>query len=99
MVRFPQELLADPLTCGSDYLRSTIHRVQPPPLSDRYTGEGQMTRVRYSMPYFVAPEPDTVIECIPGLCDEKNPPKYKPQLLKEMAADFAKTIYPEIAVA
>ena len=37
-----------------------------------------MTRARYSIPYFVSPEGQSVIECLPACADEKRPVKYKP---------------------
>ena len=37
-----------------------------------------MTRERYSIPYFMSPDPDMVIECIPSCMSEENPAKYKP---------------------
>lgn len=37
-----------------------------------------MTRRRFSIPYFLAPDPDSVIECIPSCKGADEPPKYKP---------------------
>lgn len=33
---------------------------------------------RRSVPFFFSPSLDTVVEPIPELLDEKNPPKYRP---------------------
>jgi isopenicillin N synthase-like dioxygenase len=66
-----------------DYLTSTMHRVNLPPLQDRYSGKDRMTRERYSIPYFVSPDHDAIVECIPTCCDEKNPAKYGPTLWGE----------------
>lgn len=37
-----------------------------------------MTRARYSIPYFVSPEAQSIIGCLPSCMDEKHPAKYKP---------------------
>ncbi|KAL1988275.1 hypothetical protein VTN96DRAFT_250 [Rasamsonia emersonii] len=63
---------------SNDYLRSTNHRVGLPPVSDRFEGPNRMTRERYSIPYFLSPDPDSVIECLPACMSEENPAKYKP---------------------
>ena len=66
------------IDCLLDLLKSTLHRVTLPPKQDRFTGTERMTRARYSIPYFVAPEGPTVVECLPACTDESHPPKYKP---------------------
>ncbi|PWY95093.1 thymine dioxygenase [Aspergillus sclerotioniger CBS 115572] len=63
---------------SNNRLRSTNHRVRLPQLSDRFEGPNRMTRERYSIPYFMSPDPDMVIECIPSCMSEENPAKYKP---------------------
>lgn len=62
---------------AADYLQSTLHRVTLPPSQDRYSGVERVTRARYSIPYFVAPDSSSVIECIPE-CLARNPAKYEP---------------------
>ncbi|KAJ5665934.1 uncharacterized protein N7477_008382 [Penicillium maclennaniae] len=49
-----------------------------PPLSNRFEGEQRITRERYSIPYFLAPDPDSVIECIPSCMGVDEPAKYEP---------------------
>ncbi|OAP63775.1 hypothetical protein AYL99_03002 [Fonsecaea erecta] len=61
-----------------DYLKSTLHRVTLPPEQDRYTGSEQLTRRRYSIPYFVSPDSDSLIECLPACTDASHPVKYAP---------------------
>ncbi|OQD94874.1 hypothetical protein PENSOL_c023G02123 [Penicillium solitum] len=61
---------------SNDLLRSTSHRVTLPPLPDRFEGADRMTRRRFSIPYFMAPDPDSVIECIP--CVGEGAAKYEP---------------------
>ena len=61
-----------------DTLKSTLHRVGLPPRQDSFTNNERMTRARYSIPYFVAPEGPTIVECLPTCTDESHPSKYKP---------------------
>ncbi|KAK4391638.1 2-oxoglutarate-Fe(II) type oxidoreductase hxnY [Sesamum angolense] len=51
---------------SNDIYRSTLHRV---------LGNGQE---RYSIAYFVEPNHDCVVECLPTCQSEKNPPKFPP---------------------
>mmetsp|Transcript_1668 Transcript_1668/g.2381 ORF Transcript_1668/g.2381 Transcript_1668/m.2381 type:complete len:312 (-) Transcript_1668:134-1069(-) len=55
---------------------STLHRVIP--------HKDTMGRARMSIPFFHNPNPNVMIECIPGCYDSNgnNPPKYKPILAK-----------------
>ena len=78
-----------------DYLKSTLHRVTLPPAQDRFTGAERMTRARYSIPYFVAPDSDAVIECIPECATESNPAKYEPIVPGEYFAMRGKLQYQE----
>lgn len=64
--------------CLTDYLRSTNHRVALPVLKDRFEGPDRMTRERYSIPYFLAPDPTSLIECLPTCVTEESPAKYEP---------------------
>lgn len=61
----------------TDQLKSTMHRVTLPPLSDRFEGKERMTRARYSIPYFVSPDGDSVVECLPVCMSEERPAKYE----------------------
>ncbi|CAG8906697.1 unnamed protein product [Penicillium egyptiacum] len=61
---------------SNDLLRSTSHRVTLPPLPDRFEGPDSMTRRRFSIPYFMSPDSDSVIECIP--CVGEVAAKYEP---------------------
>jgi isopenicillin N synthase-like dioxygenase len=51
----------------NDRYRSTPHRVL-----------GSPDRDRYSIPFFVNPDPATVVECIPGCVSPENPCRYEP---------------------
>ncbi|OAV99859.1 hypothetical protein PTTG_09944 [Puccinia triticina 1-1 BBBD Race 1] len=53
---------------SNDTLRSTLHRVGPPHI----TG---LIPSRYSIPYFCGPDPNALIQCLPGSASE---PKYEP---------------------
>lgn len=55
-----------------------------------------MTRARYSIPYFVSPDPDAVIECLPACLDARNPvAKYPPVVQEEYRRMRAKLQYTE----
>ncbi|CAA3011939.1 2-oxoglutarate-Fe(II) type oxidoreductase isoform X1 [Olea europaea subsp. europaea] len=45
---------------------STLHRVMP-------TGQ-----TRYSMAFFLDPNPDCVVECLETCCSESYPPRFPP---------------------
>ncbi len=53
-----------------------MHRVHLPPIDDSYEGEGKqrVTRSRFSIPYFVTPKSDTLLESldIPVAAGEKQ---------------------------
>lgn len=59
---------------SNDKLISTLHRVTAPP-TDLETG---ITKVRYSIPYFVSANKDRVVDSLPGTYSESNPKKYEP---------------------
>jgi isopenicillin N synthase-like dioxygenase len=71
---------------NKEYLKSTLHRVTLPPFQDRFTGVERITRARYSIPYFVAPNSDALIECIPECASKSNPAKYEPVIPREYFA-------------
>ena len=59
----------------NNYLKSTTHRVTALP-------EESMTS-RYSIPFFVHPNPDWYIETLESCCTEDNPNNYKEGILAE----------------
>lgn len=67
----------------ADYLKSTLHRVILPPGDDRFTSIERMTRSRYSIPYFVAPDSETLIECLIECTSDENPAKHGPVTQRE----------------
>jgi isopenicillin N synthase-like dioxygenase len=84
---------ADSADVPLDYLTSTLHRVTLPHEDDRYTGEFRMTRAIYSIPYFVSPDSDSVVACIPECKSESNPPKYNPVVQRDYQRMRAKLQY------
>lgn len=58
---------------SNDMLESTLHRVCAPPND----GLG-MIKERFSIPYFMSPDRDLLIDCLPGCWDEDRPKKYEP---------------------
>lgn len=54
-----------------------------------------MTRARYSIPYFVSPDSDAVIECMKECADENNPAKYEPVTQKDYRLMRGKLQYSE----
>lgn len=78
---------------NTDRLRSTNHRVRLPQLPDRFEGPNRMTRERYSIPYFMSPDPDMIIECIPSCMSEAYPAKYKPTTQAEYNKMRASMMY------
>ena len=80
-----------------DYLTSTRHRVLLPPLQDRFTGPERMTRTRYSMPFFIAPRRDVLIDCLDGIgvdgkAEEKKA-KYQPIYLGDFVDERARETF------
>ena len=45
-------------------------------------------RDRYSVPFFVSPEYDTIIECLPGCEGPGNPAKYPPVSMEAFTIEF-----------
>lgn len=78
----------------ADYFKSTLHRVTVPPVSPQISVGGKiMTRARYSIPYFVSPDPSSVIECLPACASTKNPAKYPPVVQEDYRRMRAKLQY------
>ena len=70
-----------------------MHRVALPPLQERHAGKERITRERYSIPYFVAPDHDGLVECLPSMVDEKHPVQYEPVVWSEYGEWRAKHSY------
>ncbi len=48
---------------------------------------------RYSIAYFHSPNPDTVIECLPGCTDAHHPPLYPPAVYRDLILAFFRANY------
>lgn len=80
----------------TDFLKSTLHRVTLPPIQVDGPISGKlMTKSRYSIPYFVSPDPKSVIECLPVCTDAEHPPKYEPVVQEDYRRMRARGQYAE----
>ncbi|XP_049411698.1 2-oxoglutarate-Fe(II) type oxidoreductase hxnY isoform X3 [Solanum stenotomum] len=61
--------------------RSTLHRVMP-------TGQE-----RYSMAFFLDPNPDCVVECLKSCCSDSSPPRFPPIRAGEYLEERLKVTY------
>ncbi|KAL9118041.1 MAG: hypothetical protein Q9187_005414 [Circinaria calcarea] len=64
----------------NDTFPSATHRVTLPPVQvsqDNGSNIKRLTRARYSIPYFVAPDGDTMIHCLPSRVDKDHPRAYE----------------------
>ncbi|ONH64961.1 1-aminocyclopropane-1-carboxylate oxidase [Cyberlindnera fabianii] len=59
---------------SNDTLKSTLHRVTAPPVNS----ETGISKVRYSIPYFVCADADKVIDALEGTYGDMVPKKYEP---------------------
>ncbi|KAK7747631.1 hypothetical protein SLS62_009042 [Diatrype stigma] len=81
---------------SNDFLKSTLHRVTLPPIQVDGPISGKlMTKSRYSIPYFVSPDPKSVIECLPVCTDADHPPKYEPVVQEDYRRMRARGQYAE----
>lgn len=92
---FYSDYIADLLN-ELDFLKSTLHRVTLPPVQmNGLIGKKLMTKSRYSIPYFVSPDPQSVIQCLSVCTNEENPPKYEPVTQEDYRRMRAKGQYVE----
>lgn len=73
---------------SNDVLKSTMHRVKAPPIEGTKSGlrtEGgkRMLCSRYSMPYFVGADSETMVDCLPTCCGPDRPKKYEPVRVRD----------------
>nr|XP_036589604.1 flavonol synthase flavanone 3-hydroxylase [Colletotrichum truncatum]KAF6801609.1 flavonol synthase flavanone 3-hydroxylase [Colletotrichum truncatum] len=57
---------------SNNTIRSTMHRVQAPPLKDNDSGD-RVTRARFSIPYFIGADQEKTVDCIPGCFGPDRP--------------------------
>ncbi|BEI86531.1 hypothetical protein CcaverHIS002_0608180 [Cutaneotrichosporon cavernicola] len=60
---------------SNDELHSTLHRVRAPA---RRPEDGEMTRERFSIPYFCSANANMTIDALPGTFGPERPKKYEP---------------------
>ena len=66
---------------------STLHRVVNPPSKLRQTSR------RQSLVFFHNPNPDAVVECLPGCCGPDNPLRYPAITPGEFIAEKSRKAY------
>ena len=67
-------------------VRATPHRVIPPEAGPRY-----------SMPFFMCPQLEAIVECLPTCCGPDNPPRYEPESFWQFHTAHMSKIYPHFA--
>ena len=84
----------------SDTFKTATHRVALPPLQQSRGDGANVTRARYSIPYFFAPNDDAVVECLPSTVRRDRPAAYEPIMFKDYGAWRSKYAYqqPEVEV-
>ena len=75
-------------------LPSTMHRVGIPGNGVQARGE-DMLQPRYSIPFFLGPDMDAILEPLPPCIGEGRPAKYEPVSFAEYAAMRARFWYPD----
>ncbi|GJN91265.1 hypothetical protein Rhopal_004284-T1 [Rhodotorula paludigena] len=78
---------------SNDALKSTIHRAVLPDLRPGEDPDG-LTRTRRSVAYFCNPNPDAIIQCIPGLEGPTGKPKYEPVVAGQLYAQMLESEIP-----
>ncbi|MFT5181020.1 MAG: isopenicillin N synthase-like dioxygenase [Alphaproteobacteria bacterium] len=71
---------------SNEVVRATPHRVIPP-----------VNGTRYSMPFFMCPNLESVVECLPTCFGPDNPPRYQPESFWNLHTDRMAKIYPHFA--
>ncbi|TLD08461.1 uncharacterized protein PgNI_07178 [Pyricularia grisea] len=82
------------------YFKSTLHRVgNPPDYSEitepqgTKTDQGDLTPSRYSIPYFVSPNPDAVVDCFASCVTKDRPLGYEKIMYEDYRRMRASTQY------
>lgn len=65
----------------------------PPSTKSTASAAAAMTKSRYSIPYFVSPDSDAVIECLAQCAGQSRPPRYEPIVQDDYQRMRAKTQY------
>ena len=78
----------------TDVFPSASHRVTLPPSTNNKSQE-TVTRRRFSIPYFVAPDAEKIVSCLSSCVgdDEGNPAKFEPVSFADYAANISRYQY------
>ena len=77
-----------------DVFPSASHRVTLPPETASANGRhATVTRQRFSIPYFVAPDADKVVSCLPSCVSDEHPAKFEPVSFAEYGANISRYQY------
>lgn len=72
-----------------------MHRVTLPPLEFQRESGGpeRVTKARYSIPYFVAPDNDTIVQCLPSCVTADRSTNYEPVKFGDYGEYISKYMY------
>ena len=77
-----------------DLFPSASHRVTlPPPTASANEIHQILTRERFSIPYFVAPDADEIVLCFPSCVSDEHPAKFAPVSFGEYGASVSRYQY------
>lgn len=95
----PSILLKPSLTPhDTDVFPSASHRVTlPPPAASATQMRDNVTRERFSIPYFVAPDADKIVSCFSSCVSDGQPAKFEPVSFAEYGASISRYQYKEKA--
>lgn len=79
---------------GVDVFPSASHRVTlPPQASSVNQMQETVTRQRFSIPYFVAPDSDKTVSCLSSCVSDERPVKFEPVSFAEYGARIGRYQY------
>eukprot|EP01052_Picozoa_sp_SAG31_P007381 SAG31_NODE_352_length_17229_cov_9.658669_6_plen_111_part_00 len=87
----------------NDMWQATVHRVVNPPISSKESirdndydanGKAQRCTRRQSLIFFLNPNYDAIVECIPSCKSPTKPPRYPPISSGDLLRDLLETTMP-----
>ncbi|CAF9932147.1 hypothetical protein IMSHALPRED_008813 [Imshaugia aleurites] len=79
---------------SNDEFPSASHRVTlPPQVTSAEQEHGNLTRERFSIPYFVAPDADKTVSCLSSCVSHEHPAKFEPVSFEEYGASISRYQY------
>lgn len=79
---------------SNDVFPSASHRVTlPPEASSANQTQETMTRQRFSIPYFVAPDAEKTVSCLSSCVSDERPVKFEPVSFAEYGASISRYQY------